>query len=141
VTTATDLSDVGMLPNIASLIAQDWTDWTPTYGGGSTSDWTSVTTNFAKYIQLGKQVFYTLNADGTVSGGGVSDFVNFTAPVALASSTNAGIGSGFGAEGGSEQAMFCLPLSTTEIAIKVYDSSTIATGSFNARVSGFYETT
>lgn len=58
-----------------------WYDWTPLYSGGGTMTYTSVTTDIAKFMLRGKQVFLTINASGT-TGGTANSNLQFTPPVA-----------------------------------------------------------
>lgn len=62
----------------ANLAIQAWQSWTPTLvnlSGG--------TLNFAKYIQIGKSVFFRFKY--TLAGAGVAGSVTFTLPVAASS--------------------------------------------------------
>ena len=56
--------------------------WSPTYTGSGTLAYGTVTTTYAKYIQIGKLVMMWLRASGTVSGSGVE--IRFTLPVTAA---------------------------------------------------------
>ncbi|GAI12869.1 unnamed protein product, partial [marine sediment metagenome] len=51
---------------VLAEIEVEWKDWTPTYSAANAMTWTSVTTNIAKYAQIGKIVFFILYASGTV---------------------------------------------------------------------------
>lgn len=66
---------------------QGWQTWTPTYGAASPMTFTSVTTAIARYKQIGKTVFFVLNATGT-TGGTASLSISFTLPVATNDSTS-----------------------------------------------------
>lgn len=67
------INGVGLEP-----IVEDWTTWAPTYGA-ETGTFTSVTTTYARYKQVGKTVFLEIRASGTTSGS--TAFLTFTLPV------------------------------------------------------------
>ena len=47
---------------------QDWQTWTPTYGGGGSMTFTSVTTTRARYLPIGGLVFGMIRFSGTTGG-------------------------------------------------------------------------
>lgn len=59
-----------------------WSTWSPTYTGSGTLTYTTVTTTYAKYVQIGKIVIMCLRATGTVGGTGIE--IRFTLPVTAA---------------------------------------------------------
>ena len=73
-----------MVPDIASLIAQDWTSWTPTLGATGSMTYTSTTVQKAQYVQLGEKVIYEIKVVGT-TGGTANTGLTFTLPVNAAS--------------------------------------------------------
>ena len=91
-TTPKDLMQIGTKSNLALLLAQDWTSWTPTYTGSGSLTYTSVTTNHAKYVRIGDMVVIMVKATGTV-GGAAAKQIQFTLPIEAASQTGAGAGS------------------------------------------------
>lgn len=73
--------------NIADILANAfgvWKDWTPTisYGGGTTNP-TSNTKNYAKYIQIGKTVHFSLSYS-VVKGSGNRTLTGYSLPVPIA---------------------------------------------------------
>ena len=86
-----------------------WTSWTPTYGANGSMTYTSVTTDYAKYIQIGKTVHFQMSAFGTI-GGTVDTRLTFTLPIdtlgtatfaALVVSPNVESGCGFISDSGT----------------------------------------
>lgn len=65
---------------VSKIKQEAWTAWVPTYGATGSMTYGTVTTNSARYIQIGKTVFFQLSADGT-TGGTASDTITFTLPV------------------------------------------------------------
>jgi hypothetical protein len=72
-----------------------WSSWTPTYSGSGSLTFGTVTTNYGKYIQLGKFVVFVLRATGT-TGGTTNDAILFTPPVNAAAATTTGLAIGAG---------------------------------------------
>lgn len=64
-----------------------WTTWSPTYSGTGSLTFTTVTTNVAQYIQVGKLVICHLNATGT-TGGVTNTTIQATLPVTAVDSNN-----------------------------------------------------
>lgn len=65
--------------NSINSIESEWTDWTPSYSGGSSMTFTSVTTNVARYKTIGKTLFVDILFQGT-TGGTAAEWINFTLP-------------------------------------------------------------
>jgi len=101
--------------------------------------YSSVTTNYANYYQIGKFVWYSMEASGTL-GGTPSYGVRFTAPVNM-DTTNKNVAAGGFTDGGSTKgAAVVEQISTTTMEVRRYDVGNFSAGS--ARViaaSGFYK--
>lgn len=128
---------------LGAIAANDaWTAWTPSYGAGGSMTYGTVTTNSARYMQLGKTVFFAINATGT-TGGSASDRLTFTAPVARTASTSyIAAGNGEVIDGGlglNGRALWN-DTSTTVIAVLKYDGSNFGLGATRQfRIVGHYE--
>jgi hypothetical protein len=66
-----------------SALSLAFSTWVPTYSASGAMTFTSVTTDNAKYIQMGKLVILFLQAFGT-TGGTASTSLEFTLPVTAA---------------------------------------------------------
>lgn len=128
-----------------SLIAQSaislaWSNWTPTYFGINSMTFTPVTTNFAKYIQLGNLIIWQLSATGTI-GGTLDTAVGFSAPVNFADVTSGyeNCGSGLIFDGGDNAAIVFRNALLHSILVKKYNSANFSSGSGkNIICSGMY---
>lgn len=85
-------SNFAAIASGAEVANTAWTDWTPTYSAGGSMTFGTITTNHAKYIQVGKIVFFTIYFTGT-TGGSADPAINFSLPVAA----KAGVQSNFAA--------------------------------------------
>lgn len=113
--------------------------WTPTYGASGAMTFTGVTTTYAKYIQIGKLVFFWVAATGTL-GGTINTGITFTLP--LTSTTSGG---SYGSatvlpSGGSNVGAQLLATSTTVALVRRYDNANITLGAGAAiNAQGFFE--
>lgn len=115
-----------------------WQDWTPSYSAGGSMTYTSVTTTYAKYIQIGKTVFFRLRSSGT-TGGTASNELKFTLPVNRADTDVTNMGATYVVDGGvtggvgySDNANQCV--------IRRYDSANFALSTARQIViNGCYE--
>lgn len=95
-----------------------FTSWTPTYSASGSMTFTSVTTRFAYYIQLGKIVIFMLNAGGT-TGGTASNELRATLPVtAAAGMVNFAPCSGYANDSGTESSSNGYLQSSTVVAVR-----------------------
>lgn len=79
-----------------------WTDWTPTVKAGSTTlSWSGMT---AKYLDLGRVVFWYINS-GSCTGGGSGNITITGLPSALQSGGNDVVGMGEWQDAGSAHYM------------------------------------
>ncbi len=58
----------------------DWVTWAPTYSASGSMTWLTITTTFARWRRIGKQVFIEIQASGT-TGGVASNYLRFTLPI------------------------------------------------------------
>lgn len=70
-----------------------WQAWTPTYSAGGSMTFTSVTTNIARYVIIGKTVHFQIGAKGT-TGGTASNYIGFTLPITAANTDQTDVGGG-----------------------------------------------
>lgn len=113
-----------------------WTDWSPTYGATGAMTWTSVTTNYAKYIQIGKIVYFIIDAIGT-TGSTPSNGLTFTVPIT--GTTELIAGSGIVLDTGTFSG-YWFAGSTTVMIVRKYDATNYNIGANKEfAVSGFYE--
>lgn len=115
-----------------------WTSWTPTYGGGASLTFGTVTTHYAKYFQVGKRVFFQIAATGTT--GGVTDpNISFTLPVTAANADALNF-SAWVVDTGNPIGATARGPSTTKVYVAKYDYSNWGLGaSRRINVSGCYE--
>ena len=126
------------LSTTAGELGREWTSWTPTFSASNPMTWTSVTVSEAKYLQIGKTVFFRIRAGGT-TGGTASNQLQFTLPTNQTSSESISIASGFVGDG-SSSAAFSVYVNASTIGIRKYDSSNYGLGTSRLiGVSGFYE--
>lgn len=64
-----------------------YTTWVPTYGGGGSMTYTSVSTTYARYWFAGKHCHCTVYVSGT-TGGSASSYITMTLPATAASLTD-----------------------------------------------------
>ena len=111
--------------------------WAPSYGASGSMTFTSVTTNHARYLQIGKFVFFTVRATGTV-GGTPSQILTFTLPVAPTSDVFSAGGNVF--DNGSWRGCNCqFSGSGSTFSAYRYDSGNYTAGAAAVMVFGFYE--
>lgn len=75
--------------HLVSYPEPNFATWNPTYGASGSMTWTSISTNYAKYLRRGNIVYFTINATGTIGGTASSD-LTFSLPVDFASTSIAG---------------------------------------------------
>lgn len=113
-----------------------WQSWTPTYGAGGSMTYTNVTTEYAKYVQVGKTVIFQLAAVGTL-GGTASTEITITLPVPPLNPASNGLP--FAARV-SNPSVAGFTFFTNKVNIRRYDGSAYSTGaSKGIYVSGAYE--
>lgn len=123
---------------INSLEGSAWTTWTPTYGAGGSMTFTTVTTHYAKYRQVGKTVCFTIIAAGTTGGFAASN-ITFTLPVTAAATLGLA-GGGFAVDGGGNLGASWYGASTTVASVAKYDFSAWGIGAGRTiAASGCYE--
>ena len=77
--------------NVSQQTTIAWADWSPSYGASGSMTYNPVTTHTARYIQLGKVVFFFLRASGT-TGGTASTSIYFDLPINVNSSQSISVG-------------------------------------------------
>ena len=110
-----------------------WTTWSPTYSANGTMTYTSVSTTYAKYIQVGKLVPFVILTSGTV-GGSLNYELRFTPPVTI--SGQIVIGSGYAADGGIALGAYAIYQGSSLVGVRKYDASNWTSGS--SRGFGIY---
>jgi len=111
--------------------------WTPSYSASGAMTFTSVVTNYAKYMYHGKLVWFSIRATGT-TGGTASTDIYFTLPVTAAASNTIAF-AGMALDTGS---IGCAAYqqSTTLGAVRKYDATNWGLGASRVIVAqGFYE--
>lgn len=118
-----------------------WQSWTPTYNAGGAMTWTSITTHYAAYLQVGKRVYFRIKATGT-TGGAASNSLAFTLPViphAEYGANNGAIGAGFTIDGSSTPSM-SYAAGTATVYVRKYDLSNYGLGTQKGfSLAGVYE--
>lgn len=139
ITDANIASAAAIATSKLSLGSQTGTSWTPTYTASGSMTYTSVTTTVAKYIQVGKLVYFYLSATGT-TGGTTNNTIYFTLPVTAASTSGAIFAANISPAGGVAVGGFATLNTTSQAGFRRYDSGNITLGaSTGITVSGFYE--
>ena len=118
-----------------------WQSWTPTYGGGGSLTFTSVTTRHALYRVVGNICFFTIYASGTTGGSeGIS--LTFTYPVPKYSgSSDATLVAATAVHDGSQFYGGYSLLSSSDILVRWYDTRNWGLGSGRRiYVAGHYPT-
>lgn len=64
------------------IASDQWTDWTPTYTPNGAMTYSSVTTTFARYKIVGKELRFRIAVTGTV-GGVPSNYIAFSLPATV----------------------------------------------------------
>lgn len=125
----------------ASGYPATWTSWTPSYSASGSMTYTSVTTEYGKYIQVGKLILFILRATGT-TGGSASDALVFTPPVNAAAATVTGLAIGAGSvnDGGNTAALCLRYTAVSSFAVYRSNFANYGTGaSRTINVMGVYE--
>lgn len=111
----------------------DWTDWTPTLTASGSMTWTSRTITEARYMQIGKIVFFKVGITGTI-GGSLSTELQFTLP-----STPTGVCEGgcrvFNPTANSGTFVY----SGGKILVSFYNAVAWSAGTGGISVQGFYQ--
>lgn len=113
-----------------------WKDWVPTFTASGTMTWTTINNSYAKYINVGKVVFFTLTATGT-TGGVASTALRFTVPINKGLSTSSGV-SGIATDPGN---IACVGAFGSDDRVDVYRYDGANWGLGAARgvtITGFY---
>lgn len=121
--------------NVATTYPFTATDWNPTYSASGAMTFTSVTTTYAKYVDVGGLRFISLSATGT-AGGTASIYLGFTLP-----STPVSMGETFTAsvrDNSIDKGGFCIQSSGATYYVSRYDNANFTLGSVIIRVQGFY---
>ena len=118
-----------------------WSTWTPSYSANGAMTFTSVTTDYTKYIQVGKLVIFCLTCHGTVGGTPDTGLI-ITLPVtpssnALAYAVN--LSANASDAGGATKQAFAYLLAPNKAYAFKYDNSNWTAGTATVRISGFYE--
>lgn len=123
---------------LGKLASEDaWTAWVPTFTASGSMTYTSVTANKAVYHQVGKLVFFRIDASGT-TGGTASNTLFFTLPVA-AKDTFGVVGTGLVVDVAAAGA-FAYFESATQAGVQKYNVANFSLASGIAhRISGVYE--
>ena len=105
-----------------------WTTWSPTYSASGSMTFTSVTTNYAKYLRIGKLIIFAIKATGT-TGGTPDTTLQFTLPVTASSDAVTG-NSPFSAftNDSSTVGGFGFVSSSTVGGVRKYDATNYASG-------------
>lgn len=120
-------------------IGAAWETWTPTYTSTVLGPPTSVTTNLARYAQIGKCVFFqlgvTVNVVGTASGRLI-----FTLPLTAqaTTATNLSIGNGWEWAATTVQ-LQCYKTTATTAAIIFSNGNNTVVAGYTITLTGMYE--
>ncbi len=118
-----------------------WTGWTPTYGVPGGLTYGSVTTTAAKYIQIGKLVFFYIRCSGTL-GGLAAGGLSFTAPVAQSTANDTACGSVMTVDNGTYKTGILALQTSNRIFAYKHDLAAWATsGTATLSGCGFYAAT
>jgi len=119
----------------ASTYGLTWSTWSPTYGASGAMTYTAVTSTSARYIQIGKLVFFNLDAVGT-TGGVANTTLTFSLPVTCSGRNHCMGGQIYQAAGKASQVI----VSSGGGSALLYDSSNLSlAASTYLRVAGIYE--
>lgn len=123
----------------SALVA--WQTWSPSYSASGSMTFTSVTTNYAKYVQIGKVVYFQINASG-IRGGSTSNEMYFTLPITAAASTDVFAGGVTDTTGAVTVGTACFLLSSTTVRVRRYDAANMSVSASIVQTiscSGAYE--
>lgn len=122
------------------MLDMKWKNWTPTYDATGSMTWTSITTQIARYFQVGNTVYFQITATGT-TGGTANTSVTFTLPVRPVQTTTSDFGGGCLTEDAVEGAGAWRWTSADRIRVFKYDGTNWGLGAGRKIiVQGFYET-
>jgi len=111
----------------SKLQAAAWDTWIPAYTASASMTFTSVTTNVARYIKIGRIITYVIQATGTV--GGTPDVsLIYTLPVAASTSLIDWSASAIIADGGTRKVGYAMRQSDTQGLVRLYDASNWSAG-------------
>lgn len=113
-----------------------WTSWTPTLSASGSMTYTSTSITYAKYIQIGKLVYFKVFFTGTV-GGTPSNGLNFTIPVTA--NADGVTGAVRVRDNGASAGGILFSNSTTQLGVSRYNVASYTAGAVDVNVYGFYE--
>lgn len=120
-----------------SLFPLTWGSWTPSYSASGSMTYGTITTSFAKYIQIGKLVLWCHYSTGTV-GGTPARLLAHSLPVTGATGAPGGA-AGYVADGGN-QLSGAVITGTTSASYTMRDASNFSAGSGRVLAGfGIYE--
>lgn len=115
-----------------------WNTWSPTITVPAGVTYTGVTINQARYMRVGKIVYYKIRVTGTLGGTPSNSFM-FTLPINTVSTENVTPGSGF-ITTAVTIAAYSFINSISIVTVRAYDSSVLSSGTNRGfTISGFYE--
>lgn len=118
-----------------------WQTWTPSYNGSPSTP--SATINYARYFQLGKQVYYMVDfsINSTVSGAGAFSFF-FLMPNAVNENDSdpVGIGREINATGDYLMVNKNGTFPQNRVLVTSYDLSSILISGYRLTLTGTYRT-
>jgi hypothetical protein len=117
-----------------------WLDWIPTVTAGGSMTVSSVSVVVARYIQIGKMIYFTVRLSMTTGGTADNDIL-FTLPVATKDTTNTvSVGNGFVTESATVGAFAFSGSSGTVADCRKYDASNFGLGAGKiVAITGHYE--
>lgn len=121
---------IGYLNNLIDLISNaGWTSWVPSYAAGGSMTYTGVTTNYAKYMRIGKTIWFQVSASGT-TGGTPAASLTFTLPAGILLSVGAAAlaAGGYVNDNSLSKGAWAYGSSTSVIAVERYDSANFTAG-------------
>ena len=116
-----------------------WATWTPTLSANGSMTWTLDDIEFARWMQVGKTVYFQVGLQGTAGGTPNTD-LRFSLPVAPKGVDNYSFTVGNLFESGNSKAgMSYWEQGASVVVTRRYDNANISAGLAIVRVSGFYE--
>ena len=126
------------LATTAGELGGAWQTWTPSFSAAGSMTYTSVTTNLARFMRVGKTVHFNIQATGT-TGGSASSGLRFTLPSTSLAGTNIPTGAGYGVDS-STIGMFAFLHTATIAEVRKSDSANFGIGASRAiNIFGRYE--
>lgn len=138
-TTAPTMEAVASLINtiFSSSYGLTFSTWTPSYSVTAPFTFTSTSPIFAKYVQVGKLVFFAVSFSGT-AGGTLSSVIEVTLPVA-AVNQNISAACQITDGGVIKSGNTTLGSTTSKLGIRLYNGGNYTAGIVGPNVYGFYE--